>query len=49
MLGKEGVVFKLNFEKTYDYVDWGFFGPCTRRKRFTLHCVFMADNAYLWV
>ena len=32
--GEEGVVFKINFEKAYDHVDWGFLDHVLERKGF---------------
>ena len=26
---EEGLVFKIDFEKAYDHIDWDFFGPCS--------------------
>ncbi|RVW51561.1 putative mitochondrial protein [Vitis vinifera] len=34
--GEEGVVFKIDFEKTYDHVDWGFLDHVVERKGFNL-------------
>ncbi|WJZ84256.1 hypothetical protein VitviT2T_003869 [Vitis vinifera] len=34
--GEEGVVFKIDFEKTYDHVDWGFLDHVLERKGFSL-------------
>lgn len=31
--GEERVVFKIDFKRAYDHVDWGFFGSCSREKR----------------
>ncbi|RVW28239.1 hypothetical protein CK203_083670 [Vitis vinifera] len=33
--GEEGVVFKIDFEKTYDHVDWGFLDHVLQRKGFS--------------
>ena len=33
--GEEGVVFKIDFEKAYDYVDWGFLDHVLERKEFS--------------
>ena len=33
---EEGVVFKINIEKVYDHVDWGFLDHELERKRFSL-------------
>ncbi|KAJ9680549.1 hypothetical protein PVL29_019768 [Vitis rotundifolia] len=33
--GEEGVVFKIDFEKAYDHVDWGFLDHVLQRKRFS--------------
>ena len=33
--GGEGVVFKIDFEKAYDHVDWGFLDHVLQRKRFS--------------
>ena len=30
--GEEGVVFKIDFEKAYDHVDWGFLNHVLQRK-----------------
>ena len=32
---EEGVVFKINFEKAYDHVDWGFLDHVLQRKGFS--------------
>ena len=32
--GEEGVVFKIDFEKVYDHVDWGFLDRVLERKGF---------------
>ena len=32
--GEEGVVFKIDFEKVYDHVDWGFLDHVLERKGF---------------
>ena len=32
--GEEGVVFKIDFEKAYDHVDWGFLDHVLERKGF---------------
>ena len=34
-LGEEGVVFKIDFEKDYDYVDWGSLDHVLERKGFS--------------
>ncbi|WJZ91182.1 hypothetical protein VitviT2T_010279 [Vitis vinifera] len=34
--GEEGVVFKIDFEKAYDHVDWGFLNHVLERKGFSL-------------
>ena len=34
-LGEEGVVFKIDFEKAYDNVDWGFLDNVLERKGFS--------------
>ena len=34
-LSEEGVVFKIDFEKDYDYVDWGFLDHVLERKGFS--------------
>ena len=34
--GEEGVVFKIDFEKAYDHVDWGFLDHVVERKGFNL-------------
>ena len=34
-LGEEGVVFKIDFEKAYDNVDWGFLDHVLERKGFS--------------
>ena len=34
ILGEEGVVFKIYFEKAYDHVDWGFLDHVLERKGF---------------
>ncbi|RVX15851.1 Tetratricopeptide repeat protein SKI3 [Vitis vinifera] len=33
--GEEGVVFKIDFEKAYDHVDWGFLDHVLQRKGFS--------------
>ena len=33
---EEGVVFKIDFEKAYDYIDWDFFYHVLERKGFSL-------------
>ena len=33
--GEEGVVFKIDFEKDYDHVDWGFLDHVLQRKGFS--------------
>ena len=33
--GEEGVVFKIDFKKAYDHVDWGFFDHVLQRKGFS--------------
>ena len=33
--GEEGVVFKIDFEKAYDHVDWGFLDHVLERKGFS--------------
>ena len=33
-LGEEGVVFKIDFEKAYDHLDWGFLDYVLERKGF---------------
>ena len=33
--GGEGVVFKIDFEKAYDHVEWGFLDHVLQRKRFS--------------
>ena len=33
--GEEGVVLKIDFEKAYDYVDWGFLDHVLERKGFS--------------
>ena len=33
--GEEGIVFKINFEKAYDHVDWGFLEYVLERKGFS--------------
>lgn len=33
---EEGVVFKIDFEKAYDYVDWDFLDHVLERKGFSL-------------
>ena len=30
--GEEGVVFKIDFEKAYNHVSWGFFGSCVGKE-----------------
>lgn len=30
---EEALVFKIDFEKTYDHVDWDFFGFCVEKER----------------
>ena len=32
---EEGVVFKIDFEKAYDHVDWDFLGHVIERKGFS--------------
>ena len=32
---EEGIVFKIDFEKAYDHVDWGFLGLVLERKGFS--------------
>ena len=32
--GEEGIVLKIDFEKAYDHVDWGFVRPCPRKEGF---------------
>ena len=34
--GEEGIVFKIDFEKAYDHVDWGFLEHVLERKGFSL-------------
>ena len=34
-LGKEEIVFKIDFEKAYDHVDWDFLDHVLERKRFS--------------
>ena len=34
-LGEEGVVFKIDFEKTYDHVNWDFLDHVLEKKRFS--------------
>ncbi|RVW27818.1 hypothetical protein CK203_107068 [Vitis vinifera] len=34
-LGEEGVVFKIDFERAYDHVDWGFLDHVLQRKGFS--------------
>ena len=33
--GEEGIVFKINVEKAYDHVDWGFLEHVLERKGFS--------------
>ena len=33
--GEEGVVFKIDFEKAYDHVEWGFLDHVLQRKGFS--------------
>ena len=33
--GEEGIVFKIDFEKAYDHVDWGFLDHVLQRKGFS--------------
>ena len=33
--GEEGIVFKIDFEKAYDHVDWGFLEQVLERKGFS--------------
>ena len=33
--GEEGIVFKIDFEKAYDHVDWGFLEHVLERKGFS--------------
>ena len=35
--GEEGVVFKIDFEKAYDHVDWGFWTMCLKGKVLVLN------------
>ena len=33
-LGEEGLIFKIDFEKVYDHVDWGFLDHVVESKGF---------------
>ena len=33
--GEEGVVFKIDFKKAYDHMDWGFLDHVLERKGFS--------------